>query len=298
MNRLYRTYPEEVLQKLQQAQRDIYRDFARVCQKYDLPFFAIGGTLLGAVRHQGYIPWDDDMDLGMLRKDWDRFLEVFDREMGGYNLICPERNGAFYSFVPKIEKKGTVFQPELAARSGQEVGIYIEVFVFENTSPDQNERKAQIKRVGKLRFWIFHLLVRSPYSLERFPVSMIKNLAKRIVHGWARITGKTAEKLDKAYLVETVREEETGVVAYFSDWTTEDFLTKKEDLFPLQEVPFDDTTMPIPANARALLQKAYINYEELPPEEDRWNHAPRYIRFADGEEVRFDDVEIQKGFSR
>ena len=75
-NVLYKQYDPDVLNKLQKVQTEMLKDVLEVCNKYDLPCFLIYGTAIGAVRHKGFIPWDDDIDVGMLRKDYDKLLSV------------------------------------------------------------------------------------------------------------------------------------------------------------------------------------------------------------------------------
>ena len=75
-------YDSEILKKLQKTELEILKDFVKICDKYHLPYFATGGTAIGALRHQGFIPWDDDIDVCMLRKDYEKFMEVAPQEMG------------------------------------------------------------------------------------------------------------------------------------------------------------------------------------------------------------------------
>ena len=75
-------YNQETLRKLQKTELEILKDFIKICKKYNLTYFATGGTAIGALRHQGFIPWDDDIDVCMLRKDYERFMEVAPKEMG------------------------------------------------------------------------------------------------------------------------------------------------------------------------------------------------------------------------
>ena len=75
-------YKPEVLKKLHTVQLKMLKDFSEVCDKYEIPYFVVYGTAIGAVRHHGFIPWDDDIDVAMLRVDYNKFFEIFENEMG------------------------------------------------------------------------------------------------------------------------------------------------------------------------------------------------------------------------
>ena len=83
-------YEPDVLKHLQQVEMGIVKDFIRICEENKLTYFAYAGTGIGALRHKGYIPWDDDIDISMPRKDYDEFLRIVQEEMGDkyYVLNC------------------------------------------------------------------------------------------------------------------------------------------------------------------------------------------------------------------
>ena len=99
---LYKEYDSNVLRKLQKAEVEILKDFDILCEKHNIDYFVCGGTALGGVRHQGFIPWDDDIDIGMTRDDYNLFLEVAQREYGDkYRIVNADTNPNFPVILTK-----------------------------------------------------------------------------------------------------------------------------------------------------------------------------------------------------
>lgn len=122
----------QLLLDVQQLLLSVLKDFARVCDKYDFYYSICGGTALGAVRHQGFIPWDDDVDVFMVRSEYNKFLKVFERELGDkYYIHSPETTPELGGPLCQIMVKGTVLKT-FTNPGCDESGICIDVFVLEN----------------------------------------------------------------------------------------------------------------------------------------------------------------------
>lgn len=96
------------LEELKQIQLQILDEVVDFCTKHQIKYFLMAGTLLGAVRHQGYIPWDDDIDIGMLREDYERFLELYSKEQGNYYLYNMNTSKSCSLFFTKLCLKNTL----------------------------------------------------------------------------------------------------------------------------------------------------------------------------------------------
>ena len=108
-------YDDETLSQLHEVQIEILDEFVKICEKHQLSYSLVGGTLLGAIRHKGFIPWDDDIDVGLLREDYDKFIKIAKEELSDkYYLDCFEYNKDYYLPFAKIKKNNTIFNEHLS----------------------------------------------------------------------------------------------------------------------------------------------------------------------------------------
>lgn len=121
------------LHQLQGVLFDMLRDFDLFCRRNQIEYSLAGGSMLGAVRHGGFIPWDDDVDLLMSRQDYDRLRDCFEQQMGDeYWLHTPEDTHNYGLGMARVRKKGTLCRSREDVYN-DECGVYIDIFIMENT---------------------------------------------------------------------------------------------------------------------------------------------------------------------
>ena len=124
---------QELLRKVQLTLLEIAVEIKRVCEENDIRYFLSDGTFLGAVRHQGFIPWDDDMDMGMLRADYEKFCRVAPKALKPEYCLESWNTDAGYGLpFAKVMKRNTVYLESKKTTKMREKGFYIDIFPFDN----------------------------------------------------------------------------------------------------------------------------------------------------------------------
>lgn len=278
-----RMYEPDVLDKLHSVQLQILRDFIKVCEKYNLPYFAVYGTAIGAVRHHGFIPWDDDIDVAMLREDYDKFCKVFQKELGKeYNLLTPEIDGRYACTVTHIQRKGTKFISEASQDLKCEQCIFMDIFPLDYVA----KKKKEALRQSRMTNIFGRLLFLSGTAYPVIPYNGVKGKAATIIcwviHYILVLFRIKPAYLYKKYLSIATKYNNADKSAYVTSFEYAGGLkdrVKKADLFPLKKVPFEDLEVNVPANNHEFLTKVYGDYMKIPPKEQQINHMPLVIEF-------------------
>ncbi len=133
-----------LMERVHKVQLEMALEVKRICEKHQINYSLIAGTLLGAVRHKGFIPWDDDLDIGMLRKDYDKFVAVAKTELKDeYFLQTWETDPGFALPIAKLRKNGTRFIEHNSSKSDLHNGVYIDIFPFDNVPSSISRQKHQ-----------------------------------------------------------------------------------------------------------------------------------------------------------
>ncbi|MDQ0200744.1 LicD family protein [Neobacillus ginsengisoli] len=269
---------EEERQQLKQVLLEIYQDILDFCNKEKLCVMLGGGSALGAVRHGGFIPWDDDLDLMMPRKDYDYFFKEFPKNYGDkYTLYVPQKGHKMSNLFGKVIKKNTELVELQKITSDFDKGIYIDIFPIEyapNNSIAQKVKGTLSIIFGLAAVSIFGYQFRNSLTDEY----MKKNNRAYFIHKVRLFLGMLFSfrsyeywyiKFDK--FVRTKRTTNyitvpTGRKRYLGE------LYKKEVFFPVEPVEFEGKEAYIPGDYNKYLIGLYGDYMKIPPVEKRERH--------------------------
>lgn len=293
-NQLY-NYPPEIIKKLQGVELQMLKDFDKVCRKYNLTYFALFGTAIGAIRHHGFIPWDDDIDVGMMREDYEKLREIPKSEWGDNEIVFPEDDVAYHMWpITRLYRKDTLFVRENAIlydkpRNGGSImrPIFFDIFVFSHVPSKELVQSVSKTMVNYQRLYWYSktgMKVRSEDSL-RFRMRCLRN---NLIHKCLNLVKKPELIFCKKFygVIDDLNKKGDKYVTTLACAVPSEIFDScfpESDMFPVVYVPFEDIEIPIQKNYHEMLTAIYGDYMQLPPEKMRVNHTPAILDFGDGE---------------
>lgn len=270
---MYKVYDKETLDKLHKVEIEILDEFVRICKKNNLSYTLFAGTLLGAVRHKGFIPWDDDVDVGMLRDDYEKFLKIAHEELDSkYYLDCFEYNKKYHLAFAKIRKNGTIFDEETAHHLDNHKGIYIDVFPIDNVY--DNVERSHINAI------LIKMIIQTIYVKNK--IYKLSDCRHKILSAFFMIfSHKTLMKLQKKLSTSNKNNNSELVACFLSVYPFKKEVIKRSDVIPTKEIEFENKKYQVINNYDLYLKNVYGDYRKLPPKEKRVNHMPLKIDFGD-----------------
>lgn len=279
-------YDQTTLKKIQNYELGILKDFIHVCEENNIAYFCDDGTALGALRHKGFIPWDDDIDIAVLREDYDKLISVFQSDYTDkYTVVSAD----LYDDYPMPNTHICINDSRFTIYDERKLkcplGIFLDIFPLDHCSQDP---KAYAKH--KRKAWIFSKLLILKHI--PFPVVPFNGLAKKLAHcatatvwfflNLFHISHRYLRKKILFYASQN-NDDPTAPYSFFGGQSVNSYTYSHEDIFPLKKVPFENLEVNIANDADKILTHTFGDYMQLPPVEKRHNHFPYALKFP-GEE--------------
>lgn len=247
------------MKKLWDVEMDIAREILRVCKKHNLKIWAEGGTLLGAVRHKGFIPWDDDMDFVMMRKDYERFKEIGPYEFKEPYFFQSFDTDNFPGSHVKIHRNDTaMIDSSYQERKKKHYGIFVDVIVMDGVPDEKNVFQKEYKKA----LWTLRLLNRyctclDDYSSMRAFFRTIATKLYFLFNNYKKVRKNHIKALAAYDVDETVEcakiEVEALLQIPFEKVSRRKHIWYNETI----ELPFHDMTLPAPKEYAKILTSQF-----------------------------------------
>ena len=244
------------LKHLQNVILMIAKDVDELCRKHRVKFFLLGGSAIGAIRHKGFIPWDDDLDIVMDNENYEKFIKVCREELDKEKYYIQEAFVNWPMGFTKIKLKGTSFQePGLYVNADKECGIFLDVFKLENAPSSKISQRWQYFCAKYLlcyclleRGWAEVSMKKRLMMLAAYPlkIGLIRKFLKYQVEKW--------NKQDTNFRLFW-----SGRYRYHKSFYTKDLFN--EAVY----VPFEDTMLPVPNGYDKWLTQIFGDYMTPPP---------------------------------
>ena len=265
---------EEELKQIQAIQQELIQEVARICRKCGIHFNMVGGTMLGAIRHKGHIPWDDDADIGFLRTEYEKFREACKSELDHdkYYLQDLRSTEGYRWGYGKLRRKGTEFLRLNQEFMPYEQGIFIDLMPFDNVPDGWLLRRVHFIQCFLYRklFWseVGSRTEKNPWKrtaykfMRRIPMKfVIKDYQSFIDAGQRKKT-----RLVRILTFPTPK----GVYGYEREWYTQ-----------LSMYRFGNMMLPGARDYDGYLRVKYGNYMDLPPAEKRKIHPVSKLKLPE-----------------
>lgn len=254
---------EVTLTECKKIEIEILDYVTELCNKNNLTYFLGGGTLLGAVRHKGFIPWDDDVDIMMPREDYDKLAQVISNIDNNRFLYLnyKDNNDYYYPFAKVVDKRTKV--KELDCKEIKDLGVYIDIFPIDNVSDDMQENKKLFKK-----YKMYDILLGS-YKMPKEELkknNIVKRILRYILKWYMSIFNNYKKVLEK---MENLGKKypNSNTVACITGRYFEKEIMPKSYIEDFIMAKFEDREYKIPKGYDLYLTKHYGDYMQLPPKE-------------------------------
>ena len=257
-------------EEFKKTTKDLLAYIDSFCHENNIKYFAHYGTLIGAIRHKGFIPWDDDIDICMPREDYEKFVKMFNNDDGQHYVLCSETSDTYYNGYARacdnkmiLKIKGT-FDIE-------HFGAFVDVFPLDIVPESLKEREVFYEDLHNAFMNILYALPTrcyKPLPLRR-RIKFSANLVKRIP---AIVMGINNAKNKRNQLMKKYNNTNSELISCLFDVPDDRLVMRKDQIEDLIRVPFEDIEIDIPRKYDEILRQYYGDYMKLPPSSERYSH--------------------------
>lgn len=252
--------------ELKELQLDILQCVHDFCQQRCIAYFLSYGTLLGAVRHKGYIPWDDDIDIEMTRPNYERFIREFEDAYPHLSLCCPEKDWGYYAPYANVIDNRTILEEGGISHLGRTIGVKIDVFPLDGYSEDETVDRQDYRRLVKL-----NAILRLKRTTWNEDVKTASGLRKGVVLAKWLVAQLIPYNWTMKRLIQFAKRHDYNSAPYAGcqtfSWSFD--RVKREVFDSYCPIEFEGRTFQAIADYDTYLTAKYGDYMQLPPEEKR-----------------------------
>ena len=275
-SKLLHVLTEEERFKLQAHLRQMYVDIERVCDKHGLTVMLAYGSLLGAVRHGGFIPWDDDLDLFMPREDYDKFIQLYSDELpSNYIVYAPHgRNGSIANFG-KVVDKNTEFITPGDENMTHYRGVFVDIFPLEYIGTNRIINNA--KRLLAMSLIYIAGSVGQYEAHSKLYRELMSGSSSAMFNYWFRqaigfLFSFVKGSVWRNWIDDVCRGGEKTEYLHVPSGEYQWDPIEKKNYYPIIKIQFDDIQAYIPEHPSFLLNWTYGDWQRIPKKEERWEH--------------------------
>ena len=274
----------DIVKKLQMYQMEILDEIEKICNKHDLQYFIMGGNLIGAVRHKGFIPWDDDLDIAMMREDYDKFLEFATKEIDEkYFVDYSETNPNYYLPFAKVRIKDSIYEEPIQKDYGGPKGIWIDIFPLDNAN-SEDSIFIRIQTCLKI-FLNWVCAIKANVSSNK--LTILKKIIKFL---FKPISIKKLSRFQQRIMKFNKNKNSRYCISFGARYGMKKQTMLKTVFLPATRLQYENRIYSAPGNYKEYLERVYPGYMTLPPEEERITHNPRRIKFPGEEELNIEKI--------